>query len=105
MNTTKLLKNFDVKNLEKTLANLININNTEIDIGYSAFDEHHNIYNIERYVVNPYKYRMLSDKEKKCSSVNKVVNKILTAHPNAYLNNVEFSLYTERVIVSFYEHI
>lgn len=105
MNTTKLLKNFDPKNLEKTLANLININATEIDITYHAFDEHHNIYGAEKYVVNLYKYRKLLDHEKKCSSVNKAVNKILTAHPNAYLDDVRFEIYTEKVTVSFYENI
>ena len=106
MNTTKLLKNFNAKTLEKTIANLVNINRIEIVLTYAAFDENHHIVNREDYIVNPYSYRTCYPcGEKRCSSVSKAVDKILTAHPNARLNDVEFKIFVERVDISFFEDI
>lgn len=106
MNTTKLLKNFNAKTLEKTIANLVNINRIEVVLTYAAFDENHHIINREDYIVNPYAYRTCYPcGEKRCSSVSKAVDKILTAHPNAYLNDVDFKIFVERVDISFFEDI
>lgn len=104
MNTMKLIKNFSVQKLEKTIANLVNINGTEIIIHYCAFDEDHRLIDSKRYAVNAKPYRKFFPDEEKCSSVNKAVDKILAAHPDACIHSVEFDIYMEKVEVSFYEH-
>lgn len=105
MNTTKLLKNFDPKNLEKTVASLVNIKATEIDVTYVAFDKNHHCVGREKYLINPCPYRKYSVDWKKCPSVNKAVNKILTMHSDAYLDKVSFNIFTGNVEISIYEDV
>ena len=98
MNTTKLIKNFNAQ----TVAKLVNINNTVVEVSYCAFDKHANILYREDYVVNG---KHLCYFEKKCSSVGKAIDKILTAHPNARLAYVQFTVGRECVEITFHEEL
>ena len=102
MNTTKLIKNFNAQTLESTIANLVNINKTTVEIAYTAFDKHANILDRDNYAVNK---KYLGYYEKKCSSVGKAIDKILTAHPNARLAYVQFITGRECVEISFHEEL
>lgn len=103
MNYTKMYKHFNLQALEATIASLVSVNRTEIRVKYVAFDKSASCHvtNCEDYIVNMYPYH--NHLGQKSSSIRQAVNKIMTAHPSAYLQGVEFDIYCERVEITFYD--